>query len=120
MKHREHRHLHEREHHPRISVGIFFIVLGIALLVATNDMFGMGSVSSYFTWETAMIFVGILLLLNLRFTGGLILIAAGIWFLQDRLFFITPELFRKLYWPGVIVLAGIFFIISSLFKRRHF
>jgi len=53
-----------------VSIGLFFIVLGVALLVATNDLLKLGSVSEYFTWETAMIFVGVLLLLNLRFTGG--------------------------------------------------
>jgi len=56
----------DREHHPRVSIGLFFIVLGVALLVATNDLLNLGSVSSYFTWETAMIFIGVLLLLNLH------------------------------------------------------
>ena len=72
MRHREHQHLREREHHPRVSIGLFFIVLGLSLLVATNDLLGLGSFRSYFTWETAMIFVGILLLLNLQFIGGII------------------------------------------------
>jgi hypothetical protein len=56
----------DREHHPRVSIGLFFIVLGVALLVATNNLLNLGSVSSYFTWETAMIFIGVLLLLNLH------------------------------------------------------
>lgn len=61
------------EHHPRVSIGLFFIVLGLALLIAINDVFHLGSISSYFTWETAMIFVGVLLLLNLQY----ILLACG-------------------------------------------
>jgi hypothetical protein len=101
-----------------MSIGIFFIVLGVALLVATNDLLKLGSISDYFTWETAMIFVGILLLLNLRFTGGLLLIAGGIWFLRDHIFAITPEVFRNFYWPAVIVLIGLAFILSSLFKSK--
>ena len=106
------------EHHPRISVGIFFIVLGLALLVAKNDMLHLGGISEYFTWQTAMIFVGVLLLLNLHFTPGLLLVAGGVWFmLDDFAYGGISELIRKIYWPAVIVLIGISFIISSLFKR---
>ena len=114
-QYRDYPHFREREHHPRVSIGLFFIVLGVALLVATNDLLNLGSVSSYFTWETAMIFIGILLLLNLHFTGGLLLIAGGIWFLQDNISFITPETFRTFYWPAVIVILGLSFIIIFTF-----
>jgi hypothetical protein len=106
-----------KEHHPRIGVGLFFIVLGAALLIATNDLFNIGSVSDYFTWETAMIFIGVLLMLNLNFTGGILLIAGGIWFLRDEIFMFTPDLFKTYYWPGIIALIGISFIVSSFFKR---
>ncbi|MCE5345967.1 MAG: DUF5668 domain-containing protein [Bacteroidales bacterium] len=114
-----HHHLREREHHPRVSIGIFFIVLGIALLVATNDLLHLGSVSMYFTWQTAMIFIGVLLLLNLHFTGGFLLIAGGLWFLQDELCFFTPEIFKSFFWPAVIVIIGLSFILSSFIKRRN-
>jgi Domain of unknown function (DUF5668) len=124
MRHRDYRqyrdysHFRDREHHPRVSIGIFFIVLGVALLIASNDLLKLGSFSSYFTWETAMIFIGVLLLLNLQFTGGLLLIAGGIWFLQEHISFITPETFRTFYWPAVIVIIGLSFLLSSLFKRN--
>ena len=124
MRHRDYQHYRDyprfsdREHHPRVSIGLFFIVLGVALLVATNDLLGLGSVNRYFTWETAMIFIGVLLLLNLHFTGGLLLIAGGIWFLKDHIFLVSPEIFRNFYWPAVIVILGLSFILSSLFKRK--
>jgi hypothetical protein len=124
MRHRDYHHyrdyprFRDREHHPRVSIGLFFIVFGVALLVATNDLLNLGSVSSYFTWETAMIFIGVLLLLNLHFTGGLLLIAGGIWFLKDHIFVTTPEIFRNFYWPAVIVIIGLSFILSSFFRRK--
>jgi hypothetical protein len=119
MRHRDFHQLREREHHPRVSIGIFFIVLGVALLVATNDLLHLGSISSYFTWETAMIFVGILLLLNLKFTGGILLIAGGLWFLKDNFLFISPEIVKNFYWPAVIALIGLSFIVSSLIRRKN-
>jgi hypothetical protein len=109
----------EREHHPRVSIGIFFITLGVALLVATNDLLGLGSMSNYFTWETAMIFIGVILLLNMHLVGGLMLIAWGIWFLKDQIYIISPEAFRIYYWPAVIGVIGLAFIISSLFKGKN-
>jgi len=118
-RYRDYPHLRGREHHPRVSIGLFFIVLGVALLIATNDLLSLGNVSRYFTWETAMIFVGVLLLLNLHFTGGLLLIAGGIWFLQDHIFVITPEMFKTFYWPAVIVFIGLAFILTSFFKRKN-
>lgn len=118
MSHRDYEHLSNREHHPRVGIGLFFIVLGIALLIATNDVFHLGSVSSYFTWQTGMIFIGFLLLLNYQFIGGIMLIAWGVWFLRDQIFFFSPEIFRTFYWPAVIGLIGLSFIISSFFKRN--
>jgi hypothetical protein len=119
MRHRDFNQMRSMEHHPRVSIGLFFIVLGVALLLATNDVLNLGGIKNYFTWETAMIFVGVLLLVNLHFTGGLFMIALGFWFLQDKFFIITPELFKTIYWPGVIVLIGLSFIISSFFKRKN-
>jgi len=107
-----------REHHPQVSIGLFLIVLGLALLVATNDMLNLGSVRDYFTWQTALIFIGVLLLLNLQFAGGLLMIALGGWFLLDRLHPDMPEIIRTLYWPAAIIIFGITLIISSFFKRK--
>jgi hypothetical protein len=119
MRHRVHHHFREREHHPQVGIGLFFIVLGMALLVATNDLLNLGSVSSYFTWETAMVFIGVLLLLNLHFTGGLLLVAGGTWFLLEKIFVVTPEIIKIFYWPAVIVLIGLSFILSSFFKWKY-
>lgn len=119
MKNNDHFLKSQREHHPQVGIGIFLIVLGLALLVATNDMLGLGNVKEYFTWETALVFIGALLLLNLHFTGGLILIAIGVWFFIEHMDYEIPEIIRTIYWPAVIVLAGLGLIISSLFKKLN-
>ena len=108
-----------KEHHPLVSLGLFFIVLGVVLLTATNDLLGLGSVRDYFTWETALVFIGLLLLVNLRFTGGILLIAAGTWFMLEKLLFEIPPLVKTLYWPGVIILLSISFILSYLFSGKR-
>jgi hypothetical protein len=118
MKHRDHYVRRNREHHPQVGIGLFFIVLGLALLVATNDMLHLGSVKEYFTWETAMIFVGVLLLVNLHFIPGLLLMAGGAWFMIDNFYGEIPALIKTVYWPAVIILTGLSFIISSFIKRK--
>ena len=131
MRHRDYRHygdyhrygdlhhLREREHHPRVSIGLFFILLGASLLVATNDLLHLGSIHKYFTWETAMLFIGLLLLLNLNFVGGILLIAGGLWFLNENLLFVSPEFMHVYFWPVAIALVGLSFILTSLFKRKN-
>ncbi|HEX2967967.1 MAG TPA: hypothetical protein VHO46_02600 [Bacteroidales bacterium] len=118
MGHKDHYHFRRTEHHPRIGIGIFFIALGIALLIATNDLFNLGNVSDYFNWKTAMIFIGFLLILNLQFVGGFFLIAGGIWFLQDELFPYAHDTFENFFWPCVIGVIGISMILSAIFKRK--
>jgi len=118
MKNRDHYRYRTTEHHPRVGIGIFFIVLGLALLIATNDVFNLGSVSSYFNWKTAMIFIGILLLLNLEFVGGFLLIAGGIWFLQDELFPYANDTFDTFFWPAVVGVLGLSIILTAVFKRK--
>mgnify|MGYP001048612170 CR=1 FL=1 len=117
MAHSFNNNLTRREPHHRIGLGLFFITLGVALLIATNDLLNLGSIHRYFTWETALIFIGVILLLNLQFTGGLLMVAGGFWFLLDDINLIAPEMLKTFYWPGVIVLIGLAYIISSLFRR---
>lgn len=119
MQKRHHFHPKESEPNPRVSLGLFFILLGLALLVVTNDLLNLGSIHEYFTWQAIIIFIGVLLLINLRFTLGLLLIAAGVWFLLDEIYFIVPRIIEVAYWPAVIVLIGIAFITSSLLKKKN-
>lgn len=118
MRNREKFDYRKTEHHPRVAFGIFLVALGIALLLATNDVFHLGSIGAYFNWRTAMIFIGFLLLLNLEFTGGFLLIAGGVWFLQDELFPNAGETFNIYFWPLVIAVIGVSFILSSFINRR--
>jgi len=118
MRHRDQYQLKDKEHHPQVGIGIFLIVLGITLLIATNDLLNLGSLSRYFWWDTGMVFIGIVLLLNLNFTGGLLLIAGGTWFLLDEFFIVVPDIIKTIYWPAVIVLIGLSFILSSFFKKK--
>jgi len=47
------------------------------------------------------------------------MIAGGTWFLLDDFFIVTPEIVKTIYWPAVIVLIGLSFILSSVFKLKN-
>lgn len=117
MKKKHHNYRHN-ELNPRAAFGIFLVTLGIVLLIATNDLFNLGGISDYFTWKTAMIYIGVLLFLNLEFTGGIFLVAGGIWFMREELFPLAGDKFDIFFWPAVIGLTGISFILSSIFRKN--
>jgi hypothetical protein len=119
MQKRHHFHLREREHNPRLSLGLFFITLGLALLVVTNDLLHLGSPHEYFTWQSILIFIGIVFLINLRLAPALLFIAGGVWFLLDNIYVVVPRTIEVAYWPSVIILMGIIFISSALLRRKN-
>jgi hypothetical protein len=84
-----------------------------------HDLLNLGSVRDYFTWETMLVFIGVLLLLNLQFTGGLVMIAIGSWFFIENRDYQIPELVRTIFWPSLIILIGIVFIVSSFIKGNR-
>jgi hypothetical protein len=107
-----------RELHPGLSTGIFFIVFGLVLLAAFNDVLHWGSISAYFTWQTILIYIGLLLLFNLRFVGGIIMISLGSWFLIEELNIALPPMVHNIFWPAIVIFLGLIFIISSFFRRN--
>jgi hypothetical protein len=108
-----------RELHPGLSTGIFFIVLGLVLLAAFNDVMNWGSIGAYFTWQTILIYIGLLLLFNLRFFGGIIVLALGTWFLFEELNITLPPLVHNTFWPAIMICLGLVFIISSFFRGNR-
>jgi hypothetical protein len=108
-----------RELNPGLGAGIFFIVFGLVLLAAFNDVMHWGSIGAYFTWQTILIYVGLLLFLNLRFVGGVIVMALGSWFLIEELNIALPPLVHNIFWPAIVILIGLIFIISSFFRRNR-
>ena len=118
MQKRNHFHPKGKEPDQNVSAGIFFIVLGLALLVVTNDLLNLGGIREYLTWQAIIIFLGVVLLINLRFTLGLLLIATGFWFLLDDIYFDVPRIIEVAYWPAVIILIGSIFIIQALIRRK--
>lgn len=104
---------HKSNRNPLLGFGLFLIALGLMLLAATFDVLGWGSMHAYFRWEMLLVFFSLIMFLNGNLTGGVILLAAGTWFLLPEIYIETPELVRVGFWPAVLVLTGITFLIPS-------
>ena len=92
------------------------ISLGLVMIVAKLDLLKIGSISDYFTWEMLLIFFGIFNLLNLDLVFSLLLFAAGIWFLMPEMSVQLSPAYKEIYWPAILVLAGIAFMIRPFTK----
>jgi low temperature requirement protein LtrA len=98
---------------PFWGFGVFLIVLGLMLLAATTDVLGWGSIHNYFRWEMLAVFIGLSVFLSGNLTSGVVILAVGFWFLLPDLIPEQPEYLRVGFWPAVLVLAGLTYIIPS-------
>ncbi len=99
------------------QVGAFLISLGIMMLVARLDLLQLGEVASYFRWQILLILFGVWSLLSLELVSAVVLFAIGIWFLLPDMSLELARPFRQIYWPSVLVLAGIAVILSAPLKK---
>jgi hypothetical protein len=107
-----------KEHsNPFNSIAKLLISLGLVMIIAKLDLFKIGSISDYFTWEMLLIFFGIFNLLNLDLVFSLLLFAAGFWFLMPEMSIQLSPFYKEVYWPAVMVLGGIAFMIRPFTKK---
>ncbi len=107
-----------KEHsNPFSSIAKLLISLGLVMIIAKLDLFKIGPISDYFTWEMLLIFFGIFNLLNLDLVASLGLFAVGIWFLMPEMNIQLSPFYKEIYWPAILVLAGIAFMLKPLTKR---
>lgn len=98
-------------------MGTFLISLGLALIVVRLDLLGLGEPYNYFNWKMLLILFGVWSLISFELLAAVVLISLGVWFMLPD---IMPELsgsYRQIYWPAVLVLAGIAVIVKPLLKK---
>ena len=50
---------------------------------------------------------------------GVVLFAIGFWFLMPDMPVQLTQTYKQIYWPSVLVLAGLAFMIRPITKRRR-
>jgi len=91
----------------RLLLGIIFVGIG-AILIARNFGWLDYEFSRYLiSWQMLLIVIGLYNLARRAYTPAIILISIGTFFLID-----IPDNMRENFWPALIVLVGVAFIIQ--------
>ncbi len=120
--------MHNSNYHKRNNyfTGLFFVVVGVVLLINKLNIIPDFLSNIIFTWQALLIFIGIISIAKQNYTfGGMMIVIGG--------FFLIPEIipfafkFTYLFWPVLLIFAGIFIILKrnnrvhrSQKFRRHF
>lgn len=107
----------DKNKNPFIGIAKFLISLGLVMIVAKLDLLGLGEISDYFQWEMLLIFFGVFSLLGLELVSAVVLFAIGFWFLMPEMSVQLSPVYRNIYWPAVLVLAGVAFMLRPLKKQ---
>ncbi len=102
---------------PFAGIAKFMISLGLVMIVAKLDLLNLGEISDYFHWEVLLIFFAIWSLLNLELVSAVVLFALGFWFLMPEMSVQLSAAYRNIYWPAVLILAGLAFMIRPLTRK---
>jgi len=106
----------EKHGNPFTGIAKFLISLGIVMFVAKLDLLGLGDIPEYFSWQMLLIFFGVWLLLSFKFVSAVIFFAIGFWFLMPDMAIQLTESYKKIYWPVVLILCGVAFMLKPLAK----
>ncbi|MDM8002307.1 MAG: hypothetical protein QUS66_05255 [Bacteroidota bacterium] len=111
--------MRDKDQNPFTGIAKFLIALGLMMIVAKLDLLKIGEISDYFTWQMLLIFFGIWALIGLELVSAVLLFAAGFWFLMPEMTVQLSETYTKIYWPAVLVLTGLAFMLKPLGKMKH-
>ncbi len=107
----------DNQSNPFSGLAKFLIAIGLMLLAAKTDILGLGSPSNYFTWEMLLMFFGLIALMNFDLVASILLFAGGYYFLMPEMTVQLSPFYKQIYWPAVIVLVGIAFMLKPLTNR---
>jgi hypothetical protein len=107
----------DADKNPFVGIARFLISLGLIMIVAKLDLLNLGEISDYFKWEMILIFFGIFSLISLELVSAVLLFALGFWFLMPEMSVQLSPVYKQIYWPAVMVIVGIAFVIRPLTKK---
>ena len=108
----------DNESNPFGGLARLLISLGLVMLAARTDLLGLGATSDYFTWQMLLIFFGVFSLLKLEIVSAVLLFATGFYFLMPEMNVQLSPFYKEIFWPAVLVLAGIAFMIRPFAHHR--
>ena len=125
---RQERREQRMQRHPMQRLGgqrfsIILIVVGLVFLAVNTGLLPTMYQPLFSSWPIWLVFAGIYFLLDWSWFTGLTLLTIGIFYIIPQIGEANPALnipanFRHLYWPALLVVAGIYFILTKNFSKR--
>jgi len=100
-----------------VLFGILVLAAGIGLLLKNMSLIPAETASILFSWQMLVIAIGFINLFGRSFIFGLVLMLIGGFFMGSE-FFGLPIEFSKVFWPSLIILAGVGLVFGSINKFR--
>ena len=98
----------------RSFLGILLVAIGAVLIARNYGLLDYEFSRVLISWQMLLIVIGLFNLARRAYTPAIILIAIGLFFLID-----FPDNFRENFWPLLIVLVGISFILQWRRSPNH-
>lgn len=102
--------------------GSLVLGLGLILLLRNFGMIGDRVWDVIYSWQMLLVAIGIINIANDSTKGvGYILLAIGGFFMVSE-YYDLPTSFRHVFWPALLIMAGLFLIFGSskICRRRDF
>lgn len=99
----------------RVFLGVLFVAIGALLILENLDLLPYDLSHVLISWPMLLIVIGIFNLNRKAGSAGFILIGIGTFFLLPRIFDVPDHFFHN-FWPAILVIVGIIFILQ--WKRK--
>jgi len=104
---------------------IVLILAGVVFLGVNTGFLPTEYKPLFFSWPIWVIFAGLYCLLNRSFHNAIFLLTIGIFFIIPQISQSNPALgipadFTHLYWPVLLIVAGVYIALSRLFWSSWF
>lgn len=93
----------------RFIIGLILILLGAGFLVDRLGYWDFGLILSSY-WPLILIFLGLMKMFRRHIISGGIILLIGLWF-QLRNLNLIPENIWVFFWPVILILVGIWFLV---------
>jgi len=110
-----------RHHRHGLTFSLVLIILGLVFLGVNTGLLPMLYKPLFSSWPIWFIVAGLYLLLDRSYFVSTVLLTLGIFFIIPQIGNINPTLnippdFTHLYWPALLIVAGIYFALARLCK----
>ena len=108
-----------------LTYGILVILTGIVLLGVNFGWIGPALKTVVFSWPMILVVIGLFQISHRHFFPAFIMLGVGTFFLLPKIAVAYPQLFpgigsnfASIYWPMLLIVGGILFILQFIFPAK--